>query len=145
MGDPPMTAEQRWQQFQRRYGRVDLVSEVRIRKDGVLEVTGARSKLRYPISEDDDTLARRACKIIVEKEKSTAAANLRAEAAGEPSTTARQIQNGEYGDTRSAAMRVADDVAAKNPRSNINPYTGALAHNRAKQHAANFQSPQLEQ
>jgi hypothetical protein len=40
-------------------------------------------------------------------------------------------------------MRIADDVAEKNPRAAVNPYTAALQLNLAKQANANFQSPEL--
>ena len=82
-------------------------------------------------------------RLIADNERITSAANLRAQAAGESNPTPRQIRTGEFGDSRSVTMRVADDVAAKNPRSEINPYSAALALNKAKQASANFQSPEL--
>lgn len=74
----------------------------------------------------------------------TEAANLRAQAAGERPPTPNQIRTGEFGDNRSVGMRIADDVAIKNPRSEINPYSAALALNSAKQVNANFQDRGLE-
>jgi hypothetical protein len=81
--------------------------------------------------------------LIKDNERITTAANLRAQAAGEPNPTPRQIRTGEFGDSRSVTMRVADAIAAKNPRSATNPYSAALQLNLAKQANANFQSPEL--
>jgi hypothetical protein len=65
-----MTAEQRFHTWQRSYGAIppNLVASVRLRPDGVLEITGARSKSRYPVSEHDAALARQARRIILQKE-----------------------------------------------------------------------------
>jgi hypothetical protein len=82
--------------------------------------------------------------LLKDNQKHTEAANLRARAAGEPNPTPRQIRTGEFGDSRSVTTRIADDLAAKNPRATVNPYTSALAVNRAKQENANFQDKRLE-
>lgn len=79
-----------------------------------------------------------------DNERHTAAANLRAQAVGERNPTPNQIRSGEFGDNRSVTMRVADDVAAKNPRSEINPYSAAIQLNLAKQANANFTDRGLE-
>jgi hypothetical protein len=65
-----MTAEQRFHNWQRSYGTIppNLVASVRIRPDDVLEITGARSKSRYPVSEDDPALARQGRRIFLQKE-----------------------------------------------------------------------------
>jgi hypothetical protein len=64
-----MTAEQRFNAWQKRYGEIDphRIRDVRIRDDNVLVVIG-RSGYRYPVSEDDAALARTACRVIVAKE-----------------------------------------------------------------------------
>jgi hypothetical protein len=81
--------------------------------------------------------------LLNDNRRHTEAANLRAKAAGEPNPTPRQIRTGEFGDSRSVTTRIADDLAAKNARAAVNPYTYALALNRSKQENANFQNPAL--
>ena len=63
-----MTAEQRFNAWQERYGDIDphRIRAVRLRPDCVLEVVG-KSGNCYPLS-DDPAIARRGRKIIVEKE-----------------------------------------------------------------------------
>jgi hypothetical protein len=65
-----MTAEKRFDAWQRSYGAIppNLVASVRLRPDDILEITGARSKSKYPVSEDDPVLARQARRIILSKE-----------------------------------------------------------------------------
>ena len=64
-----MTAEQRFNAWQKRHGEIDphRIRDVRIRDDNVLVVIG-RSGYRYPVSEDDAALARTARRIITSKE-----------------------------------------------------------------------------
>ncbi len=83
-------------------------------------------------------------RLIADNQKITEAANLRAKAAGEPPPTARQIKSGEFGDTRSTAMRIADEVAAKSPRSEVNPYLTSLQLNLAKQKVCCHTDRELE-
>ena len=83
-------------------------------------------------------------RLLADNERLTQAANLRAQAAGEPNPSPRQIRSGDFGDSRSTIMRVADSVAASNPRSSINPYTSAIQLNLAKQAHANFTDKGLE-
>jgi hypothetical protein len=64
-----MTAEQRFDAWQRRYGDIDphRIRAVFVRDDNVLVVIG-RSGYRYPVSEDDAALARAGRRVIVTKE-----------------------------------------------------------------------------
>jgi hypothetical protein len=83
-------------------------------------------------------------RLLKDNEDATRAANLRARAAGEPDPTPRQIRTGEFGDSRSTAMRIADEVAARNPRSEVNPYLTSLQVNLALQKQGNYTSKELE-
>lgn len=64
-----MTAEQRFNAWQKRYGAIDphRIRGVHVRDDDVLVVIG-RSGYRYPLAEDDAALARTARRVIVAKE-----------------------------------------------------------------------------
>ncbi len=64
-----MTAEQRFAQWQKRYGDIDphRIRAVHVRDDNVLVIVG-RSGYRYPVSEDNAALARAGRRVIIAKE-----------------------------------------------------------------------------
>jgi hypothetical protein len=64
-----MTAEQRFNAWQKRYGEIDphRIRYVYVRDDDVLVIVG-KSGYRYPVSEDDAALACAGRRVIVSKE-----------------------------------------------------------------------------